>query len=455
MGKLNNDTISIILYGLGVPTALITDKYGISELLERSIENTHLNLVRSSCIVRQYIITSGKSINSSRYKDLLYKHNPNSDLHKALLVLFDKPSQYNLTCFRTQYELIEQFKELNTNVETNLSIYLDSVYTKLGRYNCDTSMILKLFDFSHIDTYDQMLQYSEEILSNSEIFNKMPFRKMINLEPKELNYSIFANDESLFKFLYSREGKVYKESDIHNSTPINDDKSHDSFMVCSRDCGVEYVIDCENVDYTRVVSYLHSLSEDDIECVKCINVIDNTSSEQESIWDSLTGEVDIKVNHLKLGRVLDNKSRVDFNVYITAINILNSTKHNIILLASDSDYWSLISIAPERFMIGYEKEKIAVNYIQLLTDKGINTFNIALKCKDLGNVINEIVTDKVLTYLNSLNINIDTIVSSILKEYFVTNYSVKEPIYRDSIINSLHLTTHEGVLKFDVVNSAC
>jgi hypothetical protein len=452
MSKISNDIVSVIAYALGVSTYFIIDRYGITQLYEMSTSSSNfhsLELVRSSCIVRQYLLSSSKSINNSRYKELLYKNDPKSELFKSLKLLFENDSDLNTVKYHTQYEYMDQFNELNTNIEVNLDIFIDNVILGQAQYNINKDYIIDLFDMSKIQTFQDAVDFCENVLSTN-LINKFPFRKIINEDNiSEIDFNILHNDKVFLDYLYSKNNSEYDESNIHNSPAIDEDNGYTAFMTKSCVVGVDFIVDCENVDYTKVVSYFHSLTTDELKTVTTINLIDNTEPGIHSVWDNLTKEVNVKVIHTKIGRIIENKSCVDFKVYIKAVQILNVTNHNIVLLASDSDYWSLITTAPERFMVGYESEKIAGSYIKLLTDKGINKFNIINKCKDLKNVVTEMVTRRVVSYLNNLNIDIDTLVLNALKEYFVTNYANKEPVYRDSIVNSLHLTVNNGMLRFN------
>ena len=183
---------------------------------------------------------------------------------------------------------------------------------------------------------------------------KYPFQFYIHWEPAEAG-NILMNDLKLMKVLYAQHGKVFTDTS----------KTHDAEEVTKRsiydfinDAGtVVFCVDCENCDPYKLYGVLCNLDKEQMSKVDRIVLYDDVHTTRA--WDYISHLTHIKVEHIEVERVADNKSLVDIRMTAGVCKAYyEGHVGSFILCSSDSDFWGLISSLPQAsFLVMYEYEK--------------------------------------------------------------------------------------------------
>lgn len=183
---------------------------------------------------------------------------------------------------------------------------------------------------------------------------KYPFQFYIHWEPAEAG-NILMNDLKFMKVLYAQHGKVFTDTS----------KTHDAEEVTKRsiydfinDAGtVVFCVDCENCDPYKLYGVLCNLDKEQMSKVDRIVLYDDVHTTRA--WDYISHLTHIKVEHIEVERVADNKSLVDIRMTAGVCKAYyEGHVDSFILCSSDSDFWGLISSLPQAsFLVMYEYEK--------------------------------------------------------------------------------------------------
>lgn len=195
-----------------------------------------------------------------------------------------------------------------------------------------------------------------------------PYKVYINWEPED-NGNILYHDKKFVTLLYQRHkdkfldlGKVSDEGQLAlgNICEFVDQAEK-----------VVMVVDCENTDPYRLCATLNALTDQIQSKIQKIMLFDDANS--ISLWRILESYTSIPVEYVTSQRVLQNKSLVD--IEMTAVTCREHYRGNVdsfILVASDSDYWGLMSSLPEaRFLVMVERGKSSPGLKATLSRNGI------------------------------------------------------------------------------------
>jgi uncharacterized LabA/DUF88 family protein len=161
------------------------------------------------------------------------------------------------------------------------------------------------------------------------------------------------------------------------------------------------VVDCENSNPVKLCSVLGTLSEEsknkiqkviffdsayttdgwrilsesteNITNNKCINNSSKDNLDDNFDWrlpELISG---LKIERVQVDRLIETKSQVDMELAIETVKaVMKNSIDSVILVSSDSDYWTLIKSLPEtRFMVMFEKEKTSLKIEKALQNEAI------------------------------------------------------------------------------------
>ena len=195
-----------------------------------------------------------------------------------------------------------------------------------------------------------------------------PYQMYINWNPYEAG-NILYNDKKfvtlLYEWNYDRFTEYSKVSDAGSYIK----GSIYEFIESSKK--VVIVVDCENSDPYKLCATLKNLDFQYTQKINSIILFDDVHT--ASAWRIMDSFTTIKVEHMMIERVKQNKSLVD--IMLTARACQEHYKNDVdsfIIVSSDSDYWGLISSLPEaRFLVMIERGHCSPAMKNAMVDAGI------------------------------------------------------------------------------------
>lgn len=189
-------------------------------------------------------------------------------------------------------------------------------------------------------------------------------------DPKRCGY-ILCNDKYILEIAYSNCGKVFK--DYHKIADASEATKNHIYDFIKDGDNIQIFIDGENADPYLFASVINSLSDCKIEkinkIVVCYDEVHTTKA-----WEYFKKFVsNIEVKTIPVQRVSDEKSLVDGKL-MTAVNraVYEENVDSIILVSSDSDFWSLIDdLKNVKFMVMVEKQKFGYKFKNKLREHNI------------------------------------------------------------------------------------
>lgn len=225
-------------------------------------------------------------------------------------------------------------------------------------------------------------KFIEEYNKYNKHWRLYPYNMYIHWNPVECRGMLL--DDCLFlKTLYAQHNDVFNDrgcfieaSDITKSSVYN-------FIADSNK--VVLVVDCENVDVYGLFGFISNLDELSLKKISKIMLFDSNYTEEA--WDLLVGLVKVPVEHVMVDRLKREKSLVDLKMTAGICQShYRDEVDSFVLVASDSDYWGVISSLPSaRFLVVYEKKKGSSTFLKTLDKNKISS--CAIDDFYMGNVI--------------------------------------------------------------------
>ena len=135
---------------------------------------------------------------------------------------------------------------------------------------------------------------------------------------------------------------------------------------------VDIIIDCENVAPLKFFCMMKALKPSEIGKIRKITLFDDKNTgEAWTIFQSLWN---LNIERIEVDRLIETKSVVDMRLALGCQNAyLSENVDSFILVASDSDYWTLISTLKQaKFYVIGESEKCSVKTRAALDEHGID-----------------------------------------------------------------------------------
>lgn len=173
--------------------------------------------------------------------------------------------------------------------------------------------------------------------------------------PVSAQGNILANDRKFVNLLYR-----WHYDELYDQSKVSDAGEHTKdriYRFIGQAIKVAAVVDCENSDPYRLISTFKQLNDEYTGRIAKIILIDDAHT--SAAWSVFEQHVGIPVEHRVIDRLLENKSMVDMTVAMSVTReFYQGNTDGFILVASDSDYWTLIDQLPEaRFLVMVEREK--------------------------------------------------------------------------------------------------
>ena len=226
--------------------------------------------------------------------------------------------------------------------------------------------------FKHIRTMFTMPNNIEEESKKFQCNQSLyPFQRYFNWrEPFDCGY-ILSTDLDLLSVIYKNGNENFTDTDrVCDASDKVKNNINEFINTASK---VQVFIDGENADPYRFASAIDSLKDHEIEKINKI-VVYYDSEHTTKAWTSLKHfTYGIEVEAIPVERINNNKSLVDHSlVWGVSKAIFQEKVDSIILVSSDSDFWSVIDASEDvRYLVMVESEKCGYDFKNLLRDKDV------------------------------------------------------------------------------------
>ena len=198
--------------------------------------------------------------------------------------------------------------------------------------------------------------------------SQYPYTAYVNM-PLNNQGNILNNDKRFVTLLY-----LWHEDELLDQSKVSDASEHTKgriYKFISNAIKICAVVDAENSDPYRLCATLRQLNEEYTGRIAKVIVIDDEHT--TDAWDILEKYVNIPVEQKIIPRLIENKSQVDITVAMAVTReYYTENTDSFILIASDSDYFSLVRNLPEaNFIMMVEREKCSPAMKESLTEEGI------------------------------------------------------------------------------------
>ena len=197
----------------------------------------------------------------------------------------------------------------------------------------------------------------------------MPYQVYLNWNMGP-NGNIFHNDAKFLDLLYRANGDRFCDrSRVTDARALTKNGILD-FLQNGENAVI--AVDCENVDLYRLAACLRTLEENGLtDHVRKILLFDDVNT--SPAWTILERYTSIPVDYRLIERLKENKSLVDLSLTAEAFREhYENGMDSLIIVSSDSDYWSLISSLPKvRYLVMTEEGNASPDYLRALGERGI------------------------------------------------------------------------------------
>lgn len=200
-------------------------------------------------------------------------------------------------------------------------------------------------------------------------FDCYPYQTYINWVFFQNDGNILYNDKKFVTLLYRWHEDDF--SDLNKVSNVDNTVKNNIYDFLSESRDTVIVVDCENSDPYDLCATLNDLEDYLRDKISKIMLFDDVHT--SSAWKVLQEHTDIPIERIEVARLKEDKSLVD--THLTA-NVVREFYANhvdsFVIVASDSDYWSVISTLKEaRFLVMVEHEKCSGKLKEALDDSGI------------------------------------------------------------------------------------
>ena len=226
--------------------------------------------------------------------------------------------------------------------------------------------------FRHIRTMFIMPNNIEEESKKFQVYQSLyPFQRYFYWrEPFDCGY-ILSTDRDLLTVIYRNGNEVFTDGDRVCDASDNVKNNINEFINSASK--IQVFIDGENADPYRFASAIESLKDHEIEKINKI-VVYYDSEHTTKAWTMLKHfTYGVEVETVPVERIVENKSLVDHRLVMGVSKaIYKEDVDSVILVSSDSDFWSVIDASEDvNYLVMVESEKCGHEFKNLLRNKDV------------------------------------------------------------------------------------
>ena len=183
--------------------------------------------------------------------------------------------------------------------------------------------------------------------------------------------NILYNDEKFLTLLYQSHHDRF--TDLSKITDAGEQTKRDIYQFLESGDRVIFVVDCENSEPYKLCAVLNTLKIRDLE-QKVMKIILCDDAHTTTAWDILNRFTSISVEHERIARVKAEKSLVDPKLVAKVCReVYCNGVDSVVLFASDSDYWGMISETSEaNYLVMVERSKCSQSFEKAMTEAGVS-----------------------------------------------------------------------------------
>lgn len=325
----------------------------IKETLEKNedaVAIRHLNSIRSKLILNFKDVSRNLRNMNTTFVPL-----DKTDLFKDDFKVLNRMSIYIIT---GNPDINEYLKKIN-----------NEIIRRLDR-------IEKLFPdwvrFKHIRTMFIMPTNIEAESKKFQTYQGLyPFQRYFYWRnPSECGY-ILSTDRDLLSVIYRNGNETFTDND--RVCDASDDVKNNINEFINRASKIQVFIDGENTDPYKFASAIESLKDHEIEKINKI-VVYYDSEHSTKAWTMLKHfTYGVEVETIPVERIVENKSLVDHRLVMGVSKaIYKEGVDSVILVSSDSDFWSVIEAESDvRYLVMVESGKCGYEFKSLMRNKDV------------------------------------------------------------------------------------
>lgn len=354
------EIVSKVAYLIGVPRRIFENEHEPPkiEVYQRLDADQAARIVRHLCIIRTAIERNFRHINDAmrtQYRSVLSmpEYIPDESMMQLNRdgVSFVKKSSRKLA--HHIIEINRLISDRINNCKKYFPLWINWEYIK------------ELFIMPN-GMKEEGTKESAELYYSHLLF--YPYQMYMNWQPYDIG-NVLYNDKKFVTLLYEWHYDYFTEYSKVSDAGSYIKGSIYEFIESSEK--VVIVVDCENSDPYKLCATLQNLDYQYTQKIESIILFDDPHT--ASAWRIMDSFTRLKVEHIMIERVKQNKSLVD--IMLTARACQEHYKNDVdsfIIVSSDSDYWGLISSLPEaRFLVMIERGHCSPDMKNAMVNAGI------------------------------------------------------------------------------------
>lgn len=352
--------ISTVAFLIGVPEHIFENEHEAPDIAvyQKLKFNRNACIIRDLCMVRTAIIRNFKRVN----QEVFHNYRLLSSLKEYIPVqCIHELGNWGINLLKKNTRLAQYIVDINKYISDRINncknlfpLWLEWRYIK------------DIFIMPDGLTETGTKQASDNYYAS---FDCYPYQTYINWVFFQNDGNILYNDKKFVTLLYRWHEDDF--SDLNKVSNVDNTVKNNIYDFLSESRDTVIVVDCENSDPYDLCATLNDLEDYLRDKISKIMLFDDVHT--SSAWKVLQEHTDIPIERIEVARLKEDKSLVD--THLTA-NVVREFYANhvdsFVIVASDSDYWSVISTLKEaRFLVMVEHEKCSGKLKEALDDNGI------------------------------------------------------------------------------------
>lgn len=280
---------------------------------------------------------------------------------------------YEMEWFKEDFKVLNRLSIFIITGKPDINEYLKRINNEIvKRIDKMERYFPEWVRFKHIRTMFTMPSNVEEEGKKFQLNQSIyPFQRYFYWrDPIDSGY-ILSTDRDLLSVIYRSGYETFTDNDRVCDASDNVKNNINEFI--NNATKIQVFIDGENADPYRFAAAIESLKNHEIEKINKI-VVFYDSEHTTKAWTMLKHfTYGIEVEAIPVERIMEKKSLVDHRlVFGVSKAIYRDGVDSIILVSSDSDFWSVIDASEEaKYLVMVESEKCGHEFKNLLRDKDV------------------------------------------------------------------------------------
>lgn len=338
--------ISTVAFLIGVPEHIFENEHE-SPLLETYNKlkfNKNACIIRNLCMVRTAIIRNFKKINHEMNHNFKLLSSINEYIPTSCLT---ELSNSGIRIIKQKQRLAQYIVDINKHISDRIN-------------NCKNLFPLWL-EWSYLrDIFIMPNGMKEDGTKAASAtyytsLSSYPYQMYINWVFFKNDGNILYHDKKFVTLLYRWHEDEFTDFNKVSNVDTSVKNNIYDFLKNSRHTVI--VVDCENSDPYDLCATLNNLEDYLRDKISKIMLFDDVHT--SIAWQMLSEHTDIPIERIEVARLKDDKSLVDTHLTAGVCREFYANHvDSFVIVASDSDYWSVISTLKEaHFLVMVEHEK--------------------------------------------------------------------------------------------------